>query len=541
MKKIISGSLAVILSAIGSYTAAAQDPPQKPKLVIAIIVDQFRYDYTTRFRARYTAGLDKMLSQGAVFLDAHQDHFPTVTATGHTAFMSGAVPATSGIIANDWYDRASGKTITSVEDSKTTLVGVLGDREGSSPHNLIISTLGDEIKIADRGSSKVIGISMKDRAAILPSGRMADAAYWFDGSTGNVVSSTWYQKQLPKWASDFNAEQPALKALGAAWYPVGKDATSSKPLMVLPKSADKSYFSQWEETPYANEMLEDFAERVIKNEDLGHHDGTDLLTVSFSANDHLGHTVGPDALEVEDMCVRTDAVLGKLLDAAEKQVGRENLLVVLSADHGVSPVPEVNEQRKMPGGRINKEQYIGALDAALVGHFGEGKWILGTGDGGVYLNDGLIAEKKLKHSAVEDVVAAAMIQLPYVERTYTRTELLKNKAGESQIDRYMASGFFAQRSADVFAVFLPYYLYGKSGTSHGSTFNYDSHVPLIFYGGSVKPAVYPELVGISDVAPTLAAILHVETPSGSVGHILGKLLVPPTKPLASRSSDINAK
>jgi predicted AlkP superfamily pyrophosphatase or phosphodiesterase len=191
MKKIISGSLAVILSAIGSYTAAAQDPPQKPKLVIAIIVDQFRYDYTTRFRARYTAGLDKMLSQGAVFLDAHQDHFPTVTATGHTAFMSGAVPATSGIIANDWYDRASGKTITSVEDSKTTLVGVLGDREGSSPHNLIISTLGDEIKIADRGSSKVIGISMKDRAAILPSGRMADAAYWFDGSTGNVVSSTW--------------------------------------------------------------------------------------------------------------------------------------------------------------------------------------------------------------------------------------------------------------------------------------------------------------------------------------------------------------
>jgi predicted AlkP superfamily pyrophosphatase or phosphodiesterase len=499
----------------------------RPKLILAVAIDQFRYDYTTRFRDRYTGGLATMLSRGAVFVDAHQDHFPTVTATGHATFLSGSVPATSGIIGNEWYDRASGKTITSVEDESTTLVGVGKGTEGSSPHNLVVSTLGDEIKIADRGTSKVIGISMKDRAAILPAGRMADAAYWIDNQTGNVVSSTWYQSKLPEWADQFNASKPALKYLGATWFQIGKESSSAKPFLTLSKSPDKSYFSEWEKTPYANDMLEELAEQVLKNEQLGHHEGTDVLTISFSANDHLGHAVGPDAPEVEDMSVRTDKVLAKLLDAAIKQAGGlDNLLVVVTADHGVAPVPEINTARKMPGGRIDKNEYLGKIQDALTKKFGAGKWLLSTQESGFYFNTDLIAEKKIKQSAVEDEAAAAAMTLPYVAHAYTRTQLLRHEAAQSQIDEYVARAFYPQRGPDVIVIMKPYYLSGSSGTGHGSPYDYDSHVPLIFYGSKVTAGVYAERVGISDVAPTLAAILQVETPSGNVGHVLTQVAKP---------------
>ncbi|MCU1222763.1 MAG: type phosphodiesterase/nucleotide pyrophosphatase [Edaphobacter sp.] len=522
---------ALIASAITSIPGVAQLPrpvqTPKPKLILAIAVDQFRYDYTTRFRARYTSGLARMLTEGAVFVDAHQDHFPTVTATGHATFLTGSIPATSGIIGNEWFDRGTGKTITSVEDSTTRLLGVDGEKKGSSPHNLVVSALGDEIKIANGGASKVIGISMKDRAAILPAGRMADAAYWIDSGTGAVVSSTWYQQQLPGWVAQFNAEKPALQKLGAEWCPLGQSAASGKPFMTLSKVADKSYFSQWEETPYANDMLEELAERVLRNEKLGQHNGTDVLTVSFSANDHLGHAVGPDAPEVEDMSVRTDLVLGKLIDAAAKQAGgRANLLVVLTADHGVAPLVEVNQQRKMPGGRIDKAEYLAAVESALVKKFGEGKWIIAQWESGFYLNDELIDKKKLKHSAVEDEAAAAAMQMPYVARAYTRTLLMRHERGASLIDDYVARAFYPQRGPDVVVITKPYYLFGTSGTSHGSPYDYDTHVPLLFWGGNVRSGVYTERVGISDVAPTLAAILQVETPSGSIGHILQQVAEP---------------
>lgn len=371
---------------------------------------------------------------------------------------------------------------------------------------------------------------MKDRAAILPAGRMAYAAYWVDG-TGAVVGSTWYQTQLPGWVKQFNAKKLPLKSLGASWYALGANVSTDKPLMVLPSTSGKSFFTQWEETPFANDMLQEFAEHVISNEKLGQHNAPDILTVSFSANDHLGHAVGPDAPEVEDMSVRTDRVIGKLLDAAVKQVGgKQNLLVVLTADHGVAPVPEVNAQRKMPGGRIDKQKYIDTVEKALTDKFGAGKWILATQESGFYLNYELIESKKLTHTEVEEQVAATVMSLPYVARSYTRTQLLRHEAAQSQIDEYIARAFFPQRGPDVLVVIKPYYLFGKEGTSHGSPYDYDSHVPLLFWGGGIKPGVYSEIVGVSDVAPTLAAVLHIQAPSGSVGHILPGVAAPYLKP-----------
>jgi arylsulfatase A-like enzyme len=227
------------------------------------------------------------------------------------------------------------------------------------------------------------------------------------------------------------------------------------------------------------------------------------------------------------MSVCTDRVLGKLLDAAVKQAGGlENLLVVVTADHGVSPVPEVNAERKMPGGRIDKKEYLGTIQAALAKKFGEGKWLVGTQESGFYFNKELIAQKKVKPTAVEDEAASAAMTLPYVARTYTRTQLLRHEAAQSLIDEYVARAFYPQRGPDVIVIMKPYYLSGVSGTGHGSPYDYDSHVPLIFYGSKVKAGVYSERVGISDVAPTLAAILQVETPSGNVGHVLDQVAEP---------------
>jgi len=530
---VLSIFAATLASTAQSRSARVQPPraEHRPKLLLAIIVDQFRFDYTTRFAARYTGGLHTMLNGGAVYLDAHQDHYPTVTATGHATFLTGSTPATSGIIGNEWYDRGLGRSITSVEDGETKLLGGAPGATGSSPHNLLVSTVGDELKIADRNTSRVVGISMKDRAAILPAGRMADAAYWLDATSGAFVSSTWYGSSLPAWVVSFNQARPAEQHLGKSWTAAGADPSRTKAFLTMPSQPGKAYMSAFEETPWSNDLLESFAELAMRKEGLGHHAGTDVLTVSFSANDHLGHAVGPDDPAVEEISVATDRTLGKLLTAAAKQAGGlSNLLVVMSADHGVAPVPEVNLARHMPGGRASKADYRHTLEQALESRFGKGPWIVGSWESGFYFDQNLIREHKLNPADVEDEAARAVETLPYMERVYTRTQLMLRAAMASRVDDYVARSFFPERGPDLFVILKPYWLFGTEGTSHGSPWDYDTHVPLLFYGADIRPGVYTERVGISDVAPTLAALLAVETPSGSVGHILPEIVSPHALP-----------
>ena len=491
---------------------------RRPRLVLGIVVDQFRYDYTTRFADRYTGGLHTLLTEGAVFVDAHQDHYPTVTAVGHATFMTGSTPATSGIIGNEWYDRKLGHAITSVEDRGTQLLGGAAGATGSSPHNLLVSTVGDELKASDHDQSRVIGISMKDRAAILPAGRSADAAYWFDTTTGAVVSSSWYEPRLPEWVQQFNQLKLAEHDLGKSWTVPG----AAKPFVVLPATPGSDYIAAWEETPWSNDVLERFAEEAMQQEHLGQRTQTDMLTVSFSANDHLGHAVGPYDPAIDEMSVATDAAIGRLIAAAEKQAGgRDNLLVVMTADHGVAPTPEWSLAHHLPGGRADKKEYDRTVQDALRVRFGDGAWIVGTWESGFYFNQELMREKKLRPADVEDEAARAVQGLPYVERTYTRTQLMQRTAMVSTVDDYVARSFFAERGPDLFVVLKPYWLFGNgSGTTHGSPWNYDTHVPLIFWGAGIRGGKYTERVGISDVAPTLATVLHIEVPSGSVGRVL---------------------
>ena len=269
--------LALLFLAARALAAAASRPP---KLVLALAVDQFRYDYLTRFRADYHAGFSRLLTRGAVFTNAHYEHFPTVTAIGHSTFLTGATPAMSGIVGNDWFDRESGKNVTSVSDDSVKLLGG-GDARGSSPRRLLVSTVGDELKIAGGNQPKVIGISLKDRSAILPAGHMADGAYWFDAKSGNFVSSTYYFDELPAWVRDFNAARPADRFKGAVW--AGRK---------YPDEIGEKLYESLPESPFSNELIEALAERAVKAEKLGARGVTDLLAVSFSANDYIGHDVG---------------------------------------------------------------------------------------------------------------------------------------------------------------------------------------------------------------------------------------------------------
>ena len=477
--------------------------------MVAIIVDQFRYDYLTRFDGDYHDGLRKLHDSGAYFTDGHEAHFPTVTAVGHAAFLTGSIPAINGIVGNDWFDRESGKTVTSVSDEATKLVGGSGGT-GSSPRRLIASTLGDEIKATGPADSEVIGISLKDRAAILPAGHAADAAYWFEHESGQFVTSDYYVKELPAWVQAFNRSDAARKYASAKW---GVYRT-------LPSVLGKPYYEAMIATPYGNDMLEAFAEEALKEERLGRHSGTDVLTVSFSSNDLLGHQVGPDAPEVRDMCIQTDRVLGRLLQAVEAEAGAGNYVVVFSSDHGVAPKPEELTKRGIPAGRFSRDQVYQVIEGALTEKYGPGKWILGNAELSPYLNHDLLREKHAALAEAEEIAAEAVRKLPYIFRVYTGAQLEHENLAGDPIGTLLQRGYYRGRAADLFIVQKPYWLASKDGTSHGTPFSYDTHVPLIFLGRGIRPGRYDENVRTADIAPTLAALLGVNTPSGSVGRVL---------------------
>jgi hypothetical protein len=504
MLKIRAVLLAVLLALLFAVCAAAAAPP---KLVLAIVVDQFRYDYLTRFRGDYHAGFKRLLTEGAVFTNARYVHYPTVTAVGHSTFLSGATPSMSGIVGNEWFERETGETVTSVSDKTVKLLGAGGD--GSSPRRMLVSTVGDELKMAG-GGGKVVGISLKDRSAILPAGHMADGAYWFDPRSGNFVSSTFYFPELPGWVGAYNASRPADKYRGAHWLD-----------HALP--ADTSIYAALEGSPFGNELVETFAERAIQAEKLGQRNVTDLLAVSFSANDYVGHAAGPDSPEVKEVSIQTDRVIGKLFSFLDAAVGMGNVLVILTADHGVAPVPEVNEARRMPGGRMPPGVVRKAVEAALIDKYGAGQWMLNASDTAFYFNREFIRQKKLDAVDVERTAAEAVRGVAHVFRVYTR-EMLLNGTVDLQVGRRVMNGFYAPRSPDLYVLLEPYWIYGSKGTTHSTTFSYDAHVPVIFMGPGIKARRFDEEISVNDVAPTLATYLDIETPSGSVGRCLAEML-----------------
>jgi len=290
------------------------------------------------------------------------------------------------------------------------------------------------------------------------------------------------------------------------------------------KGGDLRFCGVIEATPWGNEFIEEFAESAITGEHLGRHASPDILAVSFSSNDYVGHALGPDAPEVRDISIRTDRLLGKLFEAADRAAGAGNTLIVITADHGVAPVPEVNQARKMPGGRLDNKVFLQKLNDALSARFGSGKWIAGGSASAAYLNLELIAQKKLDPAEVERIAAAAVADEEHIARVYTRHDLESGRVQQDSIGRSMSLQFYGPRSGDLYLVPEPYYMFDASGTTHGTPYDYDSHVPLLIFGPGIKPASYSRSVAINDVAPTLSTILGVEIPSGSVGHVLTEIV-----------------
>jgi predicted AlkP superfamily pyrophosphatase or phosphodiesterase len=538
-------SLFVLLLCWPSSAVAATG--EKPKLILAVVVDQFRYDYLLRFRSSYQGGIKRLLTEGAVFVNAHYPQYPTVTAIGHSTFLSGATPSVSGIIGNEWLERTpflteggncsrpplGGRRVTSVTDDSTCLVGIGSAVSGASPRRLLVSTIGDELKIA-RGSSrhgpKVIGISLKDRAAILPAGHMADAAYWFKEDQSAFVTSTYYMPTLPEWLAKFNKRLPDIVKAYQKWSPVGGKLTDEAFCTMQPDGSTRRC-PGIEHTPLLNELLEELAETAIENEGLGTSGETDVLTLSFSANDIIGHNRGPDAPEIRDISIRTDLLLGKLLDFVESRVGAGKTLVVFTADHGVAPVPQVNNERKMPGGWVFTEEATRKISERLSAHFQKPglDWVRAHESGFVYLNDEVIAQQNLDAAEVRRIAADAARTLPNVSRVFTRDDLLRGSQGNDRIARAVQVGFYGPRSADLILVPEPYYLFtGRRppprSTTHLTPYSYDSHVDIIFMGPGIRGGSFYDRVAVNDIAPTLAAILGVENPSGSFGRILSEML-----------------
>jgi hypothetical protein len=370
----------------------------------------------------------------------------------------------------------------------------------------------------------VIGVSIKDRAAILPAGHMADGAYWFDDKSDHWVTSTFYKETLPAWVEEVNRNKPSARAENASWYPVDSRPGSAKAFCTMGQPATGvPKCRSLEATPWGNEMIEDFAEHALTAEKLGHHSGTDILAVSFSSNDYVGHAMGPDSPEVRDMAIRTDRLFGKLFAAVDKSVGMDNVLFVMTADHGVAPVPEVNEARHMIGGRNSQPELLKTMSDALVAKYGPGEWIVGTAGPIPYLNTQLIETKNLNAAEVEQTAAAAARRMPHVFRVYTREQLLKGEVLDDYVSTAVRNGFYQKRSGDVIVIPEAFYIYEKTGTSHGTPFGYDTHVPVIFMGPGIHAGHYYEKIAVNDIAPTLAAIVGVEEPSGSVGRVLQEM------------------
>lgn len=528
----------------------------KPALVVVISIDQFRYDYLNRFDRYFGDGGFHLIQQGANFVDCHHAHSFTKTGPGHAVMLTGVHANVHGIIANDWIDRASLLRVSCVGDPSVQMVGLPADlgaflpgyqdpHLGRSPRNLLVTTVGDELKLDTGGRSKVIGISNKDRAAILMSGKAADAAYFME--MGEMVTSTYYMKELPAWVKTWNSAKKAASYFGKVWdriLPVeeyarqgpddapGEDKAASHGGNTFPKTVNgddtqvgRKFFDAFENSPFSNEVLEDFAEAAIENEALGTRDGiTDLLCVSFSANDHIGHIYGPDSHEIMDNVVRMDRTLTQFFAFLDRKVGLKHCTIVLTADHGVSPTPERVHalNPNIPAGRLDTAPTLKRCEAALNQAFGplkdQGRWLMRDESYFIVMAPAL-AEKKVTSGAVQKIVRETLLKEDYVLAAYTR-EQMENGEVTDELGRRAILSFNREVSGDVYFQAKPYYFPKETGSNHGQPYNYDSHVPLIWYGVGVKPGVYPERAYVMDLAPTLSRILGIPAPPRAEGRVL---------------------
>lgn len=518
-------------------------PPSLPRLILVLSIDQMRFDYLTRFSDSFEGGLRRLTTDGAIFSNARYRHAGTETGPGHSVILSGRHPSSSGIVANDWWDPLLREELNVVDDPVQNTVG--GPGRAASPANFIGFTLGDVLKLKNPGT-KVVGIAIKDRAAVLMGGRRADAAYWFETEGGNFISSTYYMPRAPEWLTAFNARRLADAYHKPGWTLLrerafyeqhagrddmpGEGYTGRYPLLPKPFPAAPpatAFYTEFRRTPFAEEMMLEFAVAAMNAHQLGEDPQTDIFALGFSALDYVSHDYGPDSQETMDELLRLDRLLEKLFQHIDGTVGLDNTLIVATADHGALPLVEVLQQKGVGARRASRDVLLNTVREQLRSRFGVDRLIAKTDLDvySMYFDEDLIRQNGLSMRDVETAAAEALMSTGYVDRVYTRPELMdRSPAGDDPFLELHRNSFFASRSGHVVFRPKPYLTFYPKGTSHGSPHDYDRHVPIIFAGPQIRPGTYSEACGPEDIAPTLAKILGVDYPKESDSRLLLEML-----------------
>ena len=506
----------------------------QPKLVVGIVVDQMRYDYLYRYEQKYGKdGFKRLLKDGYSCSNANYNYVPTYTAPGHASIYTGTTPAVNGIVGNEWYDRKLGKTIYVCEDSTVKSVGSKGKNGQMSPKNLLVSTITDQLKL-NNSNNKVVSIALKDRGAILPAGHLANGAYWFDTNTGNWITSSYYAQNLPNWVNDFNKQKLADSYLSKEWHtllPINTYTESladdneyeiaykgeSKPVFPhnLPAIKEKSGYKTMAATPFGNDFTLQFALQSIVNEKLGQDNNTDFLAISFSSTDYVGHQFGINSVEIEDTYLRLDKNIANLLQYLDKNIGKDKYLLFLTADHGAAYNPTYLKSLNIPAGNWDANEHIKNLKAYLNNQLGAGMYIE------AYENQQIYFYKDLKN-----IAQVMQICTDYLSKIEGVESLLKPEDLKTDINLSIYNkGYYAPRCGDLIIKLQSGWFEGANpkGTTHGSEYSYDTHVPLLWYGNNIKKGYSNIPTAPEDIAPTLSDILHIEKPNGSTGKIIENL------------------
>ena len=506
-----------------------------PKLVVVIVIDQFRGDYLERYRDQFGDGGFKLfLDHGAYFTNCNYNYANTRTAPGHSTLFTGAYSNGHGISANEWWDQKKKRMVTSVEDDDTKLVGV-ADKAGTSPHNLLADTLGDELKLATQGKARVFGISLKDRAAVLPAGFAGDAAYWIDAKSGAWVTSTYYRSDLPKWAQDFNSTRPS-KYWDRDWKDGQGNILRSTAHRTGKNGENAGFYEVIGSTPFGNEYEFEFAKELMVYENVGRGPATDLLSISLSPNDILGHQVGPDSQEMQAMALELDRELADFFNFLGHQIGLANVWIALSADHGVSSLPDDVKKLRIPAANLDASKLEAQLNSAMAAKFSAGHPAnyIKLDYPLAWLDQDAFAAAHVNEHDAEAAVGQAMKQAG-LRDFYTKSQLAAGDVPNTPLGRKYLNSYSPEGSWFVMGVPDPYTVGPGKGTDHTSPYNYDTHVPLAFYGLPFQPGTYRTSVEPVDLAPTLASLLGINAPTHAVGRVLTEALAPPHR--AANSGD----
>ena len=544
-------------SAFASSAVEAQSSnAAKPKLAVVIVIDQMRAEYLNKYATSYgNDGFKRLMKNGAVLQNAHYGHATTYTGPGHALILSGTYGHTSGIVGNRWFNRGSKRIESMFFDANAEIFGVkaVPKDDDTSPRTFIGNNLSDQLRLSNNFRSKVVAVSNKDRAAIMLAGKLGKA-YWYHEAVGGMTSSTYYGKELPQWVQAFNARKipdsyygkTLNRLLPLSEYSISRADNSPQetdvkgmgktfPYTLTDPSGKPTidYYEKFTATPFATDYQFAFAREAIEREGLGTDNDTDLLGISITAPDIAGHAYGPDSHEVQDIFARLDRQLGDFLRLMDTKFKRGEVVYVLTSDHGACPIPEYSSSIGLEASRIKKKQISDAITAALDARYGalaEGQsWITALEDPGVFLNRDIIEAKKLDAAEVQRVVGEAAMTAPGMLKYFTREDLMHGNVPDNKWAKMFEKSFYAERSGDVLLMTKPFYFWGSygerdTGSTHGSPYEYDTHVPLIFSGPGIKRGVYAQHTDIADIAPTLATLLGIQAPAGNEGRALHEIM-----------------